>query len=79
MRREGQIPYHWLADATRWMRRPITYSSAEGALQRTAETYRRALWDESDIAVELWSEKEALAGVLVDVTDRWDRGHRSSR
>jgi hypothetical protein len=72
MRREGEIPYIWLADATRWMRRPTTYSSAEAALKRTAETYRRALWDDSEVAVEIWLEKEALAGVLVDVTVEWD-------
>ena len=72
MRRDGTIPYQWLADATRWMRKPETYSSAEAALTRTAETYRRALWDDSNVVVEVWLEKEALAGVLVDVTDKWD-------
>jgi hypothetical protein len=72
MRRSGEIPYQWLADATRWMRRPTTYSSMEAALKRTAETYRRSLWDDTPVAVELWLEKEALAGVLVDVTDEWD-------
>jgi hypothetical protein len=72
MRRDGEIPYTWLADATRWMRKPTTFSSAEAALKRTAETYRRALWDDSAVAVEIWLEKEALAGVLVEVTDAWD-------
>ncbi|MEK6328669.1 MAG: hypothetical protein AABM66_14265 [Actinomycetota bacterium] len=32
MRRSGEIPYEWLADATRWMRKPTTYSSIESAL-----------------------------------------------
>jgi hypothetical protein len=72
MRRSGEIPYTWLADATRWMRRPRTFSSTEDALRRTAETYRRALWDDAPVAVEVWLEKEALAGVLVEVTDEWD-------
>jgi hypothetical protein len=72
MRRSGEIPYDWLADATRWMRKPTTFSSAEEALRRTASTYRRALWDYSDVAVEIWLEKEALAGVLVEITDEWD-------
>jgi hypothetical protein len=72
MRRDGTIPYTWLADATRWMRKPTTFSSAEAALRRTAEVYRRALCDDADVAVEIWLEKEALAGVLVDVTDEWD-------
>lgn len=72
LRRSGEIPYHWLTDATRWMRKPRTYSSIEEALRRTASTYRRALWDDAPVCVEIWLEKEALAGVLVDVTDGWD-------
>jgi hypothetical protein len=42
------------------------------ALRRTAETYRRALWDDAPVVVEIWLEKEALAGVLVGVTREWD-------
>jgi hypothetical protein len=72
MRRDGTIPYTWLADATRWMRKPTTYSSVEQALRRTASTYRRALWDDSPTVVEVWLEKEALAGVLVEITREWD-------
>ncbi len=72
MRRSGEIPYTWLADATRWMRKPETFSSAEDALRRTASVYRRALWDDAPVRVEIWLEKEALAGVLVGVTDEWD-------
>lgn len=73
MRRSGDIPYAWLADGTRWMRKPTTFSSLEAALRRTAETYRRALWDDAPIAVELWVEKEALAGVLYEVTHEMGR------
>ena len=72
MRRSGEIPYSWIADGTRWMRRPTTYDSVEDALRSTAATYRRALWSDSPVAVEVWCEKEALAGVLVEVTDVWD-------
>jgi len=72
MRRSGEIAYTWLADATRWMRRPTTFSSADAALKRTAEVYRRALWDDSPVCVAIWLEKEALAGVLVEITDQWD-------
>jgi hypothetical protein len=72
MRKAQIIPYTWLADATRWQRKPQTFSSVESALRRTAQTYRRALWDDAPVGVELWLEKEALAGVLVDVTDEWD-------
>ena len=31
-----------------------------------------AVWDEQNAYVEIWLEKDALAGVLVDVTQKWD-------
>src|SRR5215204_5420040 len=31
MRREGELPYEWLADNTRWMRKPRTFSGPEEA------------------------------------------------
>src|SRR5262245_17643070 len=46
MRMDGQIPFGWIADNTRWMRKPKTFSSMEDALRNTAQTYRRALWDD---------------------------------
>jgi hypothetical protein len=72
MRLEGDIPFGWIADNTRWMRKPRTHSSLKDALRRTAECYRRSLWDNQDVYVEVWLEKEALAGVLYEVTEEWD-------
>ena len=71
MRLDGAIPLGWIADNTRWMRKPRTHSSLAQAVQRTAETYRRSLWDNQSVYVEIWLEKDALAGVLYDVTERW--------
>lgn len=72
MRRNRQIPPGWIADNTRWMRKPRTYDSIESMLDLTAETYRRALWANQPAYVEIWLEKDALAGVLSDVTQVWD-------
>jgi hypothetical protein len=73
MRLDGTIPFHWISDSTRWMRKPRTYSDGvAGALALGAETYRRALWDDQDAYVEVWCEKEALVGVLLEVTGPWD-------
>jgi hypothetical protein len=72
MRRAHEIPFDWLADNTRWMRKPRTYSSLADMLESQQEFYRRALWDQQDCYVEIWLEKDALAGVLYDVTERWD-------
>jgi hypothetical protein len=72
MRLDGTIPFGWIADNTRWMRKPRTYSDMEAALENTAQTYRRQLWDNQDTYVEVWLEKEALAGVVVDITSEFD-------
>ncbi|MDP8931106.1 MAG: hypothetical protein M3O70_21665 [Actinomycetota bacterium] len=72
MRRSGELPFGWIADNTRWMRKPTSHSSLDQALQRTAEAYRRSLWDDQDVYVEIWLEKEALAGVVFDITSEWD-------
>ena len=72
MRRAKQVPFEWLADNTRWMRKPTTYKSLADMLDRQTEFYRRELWGNQDAYVEIWLEKDALAGVLVEVTGEWD-------
>lgn len=72
MRRDEQLPYDWIADNTRWMRKPRTYDNLAGMLELTQETYRRAVWGNQDVRVEIWLEKDALSGVLYDVTSTWD-------
>jgi hypothetical protein len=72
MRRAKEIPFDWIADNTRWMRKPVTHGSLAQALNRTAETYRRSVWDNQDAYVEVWLEKESLAGVVAQVTRTWD-------
>lgn len=72
LRRSGGLPYHWLADNTRWQRKPQTYRSVEEALEETAKFYRKALWAEADAYVEIWLEKDALSGVVMPVTSLYD-------
>ena len=72
MRRDGELSYHWIADNTRWMRKPRTFGGPEEALRRTVQTYRKALWRDADAYVEIWLEKDALAGVVYDVTNEFD-------
>jgi hypothetical protein len=68
MRRDETIPYGWIADNTRWVRQPETFDSIEQAIRETQRIYRHNLWTNADTRLEVWCEKDALAGVLVDVT-----------
>lgn len=72
LRRSGRLAYEHIADATRWMRKPTSYDSVEDALAETARTYRRNLWRDTKDYVEIWCEKDALAGVIYPVTRRYD-------
>jgi hypothetical protein len=72
MRRAGTIRYAWIADNTRWMRKPDTYGGLAQFLQHTARFYRRDLWANADCYVEIWCEKDALAGVIMEETEEFD-------
>lgn len=72
MRRAGKLPYGWISDGTRWRIKPITYSSMDKALYETAVFYRRALWDDQDVHLEIWSEKDAIRSVVEPVTREFD-------
>jgi hypothetical protein len=72
MRRDGDLPYSWMADNTRWMRKPRTYHGLASAIDHWAQSYRRSLWSEAESYCEIWLEKDALAGVVTDVTIEYD-------
>lgn len=72
MRREGLLPWSFIADGTRWQRKPKTYGDVADFTDRMARTYRRDLWQSQRIRIEVWLEKDALADVIVDTTAAWD-------
>jgi hypothetical protein len=72
LRRGGRLPYRHIADATRWMRKPRTYTGVAQALRDTAALYRKALWADTSDYVEVWCEKDALAGAIYPVTEEYD-------
>jgi hypothetical protein len=72
MREQGDIPWSFIVDGTRWQRKPHTYSGIEQALNCCAVTYRRALWNDQNVYVEVWCEKDALSGILYPITSEYD-------
>jgi hypothetical protein len=72
MREAGQIPFAWIADNTRWQRKPTSFTGIESCLNSTASFYRRNLWAAMPVYVEVWCEKDALAGVLMKETEIYD-------
>jgi hypothetical protein len=72
LRRAGRIPFASIADNTRWQRKPVTFGGPAEAVEQAAAGYRRSVWSALDTHVEVWLEKDALAGVLLPVTSRYD-------
>ena len=55
-------------DNTRWQRKPRTFNGVQEALYDTARLYREALWSGVRAYVEVWLERDALAGGVYLVT-----------
>jgi|GEM_PF-440626 len=72
LREQGAIDWNDIVDNTRLMRKPASWSSVHDVLFYTAQHYRRAIWDQAEDYVEVWSEKDAISGVLYSVTAPWD-------
>lgn len=72
LRREGDVPYRHIADNTRIMRKIDSYNGLADVLEETAIFYRQAFWRKLNAHVEIWCEKDALAGVILPETVRYD-------
>jgi hypothetical protein len=72
MRRAGVLPYNFISDSTRWIRKPQTFSGLKAYFEHGRKAYRRALWDNQNSYVQVWCEKDAIAGILHEITTEWD-------
>ena len=72
LRRDGRLPYNWIIDNTRWMRKPDSYSGVADALRTLARRHRRDLWSHAEVYLEVWAESDSIAGVAYNVTGPLD-------
>ena len=72
MRLAGEIPWSWIVDVSRRIRLTQTFDNTADALEHTARYYRRSALRESDVYIEIWSEKEALSGIIWDEASTYD-------
>ncbi len=72
LRRSGRIPWGWLTDNTRWHIKNRSYASLDDALDEMQDSYRRNLWLSQRDYVEVWCEKDAIAGILTRATEQFD-------
>ncbi len=72
MRMRGNLPFSYLADNTRWVRKAQAYTGIVGFLDEVQALYRRDFLNESEVYIEIWSEKDAIASLLAEVAYRYD-------
>jgi hypothetical protein len=72
LRRAGVVPYSYIADGTRWINKPETWNHIDQMLEDAAKSYRRALWHDQAYEVQVYSEKDAITGVVLPATSKWD-------
>ena len=72
MRLGGDMPFEWIIDESRRRRVTQTYDNVADALEQTARFYRRSALQQADDYIEIWCEKDALAGSIWQVTSQYD-------
>lgn len=72
LRRSGRVPYDAITDGTRYILRPTTYPGLRGMLSEVHRSYRRQLWADQNVEVHIFTEKDAISGVVSPVTDEFD-------
>jgi hypothetical protein len=72
LRRQHMMPYAWITDGTRWQIKPRSFDGIEDAREAMVNMYRRNLWADQDVYVEVFTEKDAIAGILSPITAEWD-------
>ena len=72
LRLSGEMPFEWVADNTRQARVYQSFTGVADCLDQTVQYYRRDLMHAEDLQIEIWLEKDALAGVFLPVTAKYD-------
>jgi len=71
MRLSGALDYRQVVDGHRTRRVTYAHDGLRAALEGAHRLYRRNYWTEQPTHVEVWSEKDALSGVIHPVCDRY--------
>jgi hypothetical protein len=72
LRRLGIPPYSWISDSTRRRIKPSSWTGLADYAETVRDAYRKDLWAGQPHYVEVFVEKDAMAGVLEPVTDGFD-------
>lgn len=70
-RQEDVIPWDWIEDRLRQPRTVSMWRDIADFAETAKRAYRRDVWTTQERLVEVWSEKDALAGIFEDVLESY--------
>lgn len=71
-RDEGMLPEEAFADRLRQVQKSASWEDLREYMETVKESYRKARWGNQDVYLEIWTEKDALRGVIQPITDLYD-------
>lgn len=71
-RMAGMIDWKHIVDRTRNLRGTSHWTDPSSIIEASADSFRLDKWVDQDTRIEVWVEKEALAGVIQRAADQWD-------
>lgn len=68
----GFLDWSFIVDRTRNLQSVSHWADPTEIIEACADSFRLDKWEDQPARVEVWVEKEALAGVVQKVADQWD-------
>lgn len=68
----GLLDWDYIVDRTRSLKGTSHWETPSEVIESAAHSYRLDKWEDQDTRVEVWVEKEALAGIVQRAARRWD-------
>lgn len=75
----GRIDWDAIEDRTRKLEKLSHWDCPADIINASAEQYRRDKWEEADVRIEVWVEKDALVSVIGRTAERFDVAYMSTR
>lgn len=72
LREKEVVPFSWIVDNMRSTIRPSSWSGIGDFIETVKDAYRKDFWESLPEYVHVFCEKDAIAGVLAQVTQEFD-------
>jgi hypothetical protein len=72
LREAGEVPRTWIVDHVRSTLKPSSWTGLADFAETVREAYRKDFWASLDHHVEIFVEKDAVAGTIQEVTHEYD-------